>query len=141
MLPPERLSQPGSLDTSAMLRFVSDSALEALEGREYHSNRKDLRGLGALLDQLVPQALWRLLNPLHPLRLQAPQALGALLDPLRLWRPQDPQALADRQGLLDQLAPVGPHHPWVLEAQQAQLLPWVLQVLRDPEFPVGRSGP
>ena len=82
-----------------MLRFVSDSALEAPEDPEYHSNQKDPRDLGALLDQLVPQALWRLLNPLHPLRLQAPQALGAPLgqlvlgvqwfplDPLRLWRP------------------------------------------------------
>src|SRR5258708_7744111 len=123
MLRQRRQCQPDSLDTNAMLRFVSDSALEALEGREYHSNRKDLRGLGALLGQLVLGVQW------------------FLLDPLRLWHPQGLQALADRQGLLDQLAPVGPHHLWVLEAQQAQLLPWVLQVLRDPEFPVGRSGP
>src|SRR5260370_27723961 len=85
MVRPGRLCQPGSLDTSAGLRFVSDLALEALEGQEYHSSRKDPKDLEGLLDQPGLRGRWCLpdpLRPLHPLLPQDPPALAARLSPL-----------------------------------------------------------
>src|SRR5258708_32809182 len=108
MLRPRRLCQPDSLGTSAGLRFVSDLALEDLEGREYHSSRKDPKDLEGLLDQPVLRGRWCLPDPLRPLH------------PLL---PQDPPALADRLVLLRQPAQPAPSLLWVLPVHQPHEVP------------------